>query len=74
MPQLNFKNRPYFGHGEITEISNVLRSLNIKKPLICTDPGLVEIGMLDLLRNNISNEISSVVFDKTPANPTEKAV
>ena len=74
MPQLNFKNRPYFGHGEITEISNVLRSLNIKKPLICTDPGLVEIGMLDLLRNNISNEISSVVFDKTPANPTEEAV
>lgn len=30
--------------------------------------------MLDLLRNNISNEISSVVFDKTPANPTEEAV
>ena len=61
-------------HGAIREISVVLENLGIKKPLICTDPGLAEIGMIDQLRNQLSNEITPSFYDQTPANPTEEAV
>jgi alcohol dehydrogenase class IV len=74
MPQLNYSNRPYFDHGALEHISEVLENLNISKPLICTDPGLLDIGMVDLIRNNISNQYTPIVFDQTPANPTEEAV
>ena len=74
MPQLNYSNRPYFDHGALEHISEVLGNLNISTPLICTDPGLLDIGMVDLIRNNISNQYTPVIFDQTPANPTEEAV
>jgi len=74
MPQLNYSNKPYFDHGAIAEISNVLGLLNIRRPLICTDPGLLEIGMVDRIRNHISNQHTPIIFDRTPANPTEEAV
>ena len=74
MPQLNYSNRPYFDHGALEHISEVLGNLNISKPLICTDPGLLDIGMVDLIRNNISNQYTPIIFDQTPANPTEEAV
>ena len=74
MTQLAYSNKPYFDHGAIKEISKILNDLGIKKPLICTDPGLLEIGMIDLLRSQLSNEITPSFYDQTPANPTEEAV
>tara|TARA_B100000686_G_scaffold349501_1_gene443048 strand:- start:1936 stop:3069 length:1134 start_codon:yes stop_codon:yes gene_type:complete len=74
MTQLAYSNKPYFDHGAIKEISRILNDLGIKKPLICTDPGLLEIGMVDLLRSQLSNEITPSFYDQTPANPTEEAV
>ena len=72
--QLNYFNRPYFENGAIKKISEVLKTQEIKNPLICTDPGLSAIGMTDRIRNLISNEFSSSFYEETPANPTEKAV
>ena len=37
--QLNYFNRPYFENGAINKISEVLKTLGIKNPLICSDPG-----------------------------------
>ena len=74
MNQLNYINQPLFGHGSVGNISEVLRDMGITKPLICTDPGLSEIGMLDQVRSLISNEFTPIVFDQTPANPTQEAV
>ena len=74
MTQLNYINKPVFDHGAVNKISEVLRGMGVKKPLICTDPGLVEIGMLDQVRNLISNEFTPIVFDQTPANPSQEAV
>jgi len=74
MTQLNYINKPIFDHGAIEQISEVLRGMGIKRPLICTDPGLVQLGMLDQARNLISNEFTPIVFDQTPANPTQEAV
>ena len=72
--QLNYLNKPYFENGSIKSISEVLKEYGIKKPLICTDPGLAEIGMSDKVRNLLSNELSPSFYEETPANPTEKAV
>ena len=74
MTQLNYINKPVFDHGAIEQISEVLGGIGIKKPLICTDPELVQLGMLDQLRNLISNEFTPIIFDQTPANPTQEAV
>ena len=74
MTQLNFINKPIFEHGALKQISEVLRSIGIKKPLICTDKGIVDIGILDNLRSLLSNEFTLTIFDQTPANPTEEAV
>ena len=49
MPQLNYINNPIFEHGAIKQISDVLGGMGIKRPLICTDLGLVQLGMLDSL-------------------------
>ena len=72
--QLNYFNRPYFENGAIKKISEVLKSNEIKNPLICTDPGLSSIGMTEKVRNLISEDFSSSFYEETPANPTEKAV
>ena len=74
MTQLNFINKPILDHGALKQTSEVLRSIGIKKPLICTDKGIVEIGMLNNLRSLLSNEFTPTIFDQTPANPTEEAV
>mgnify|MGYP001245547791 FL=1 len=72
--QLNYFNKPYFENGALGKISEVLETLGIKNPLICTDPGLSSIGMTDKIRDLIPNEISPTFYEETPANPTEKAV
>ena len=72
--QLKYINKPHFDNGAIEKISEVLKTHGIKNPLICTDPGLSSIGMTDMLRNLLSNEVSPTFYEETPANPTEKAV
>lgn len=72
--QLNYLNKPYFENGSIKNISSVLKELGVKKPLICTDPGLASIGMSDKIRGLLSNELSPTFYEETPANPTEEAV
>ena len=72
--QLNFFNKPHFENGSLKKISEVLKAHGIKKPLICTDPGLASIGMTDKIRNLLSNELLPTFYEETPANPTEKAV
>ena len=72
--QLNYFNRPYFGNGDIEKICKVLSLHGIKKPLICSDPGLSSIGMIDKINNLISDDFSSSFYLDTPANPTEQSV
>ena len=72
--QLKYLNKPHFENGAIKNISQLLKEYGIKNPLICTDPGLSNIGMSDMIRNLLSNELSSSFYEDTPANPTEEAV
>ena len=71
---LSFINSPVFDAGSIAQINEVLQQVGIKRPLICTDPGLVQIGLIESLRQSLSNEYGWEIFDQTPENPTQVAV
>ncbi len=45
----------------------------IRRPLICTDRGVVAAGLLDRLRDALG-DLPASVYDGTPSNPTESAV
>ena len=72
--QLNYLNKPYFGNGSIDSLPKIIKNLKLKNPLICSDPGLSEVGMTNKIVDLISNEVSVSLYEETPANPNEKAV
>ena len=72
MSTINYVTRIEFADGEIRRLPDHLTALGLSRPLVATDPGLVASGLVarvvDLLPRG------TVVFDQTPANPTEAAV
>lgn len=72
MSTINYVTRIEFADGEIRRLPDHLTALGFSRPLVATDPGLVASGLVarvvDLLPRG------TVVFDQTPANPTEAAV
>ncbi len=72
MSRINYLTRIEFGEGEIARLPELLTGLGVKRPLIATDKGLVASGLVDRVTGLIGAD--AVVFDDTPANPTEDAV
>ena len=72
MSTINYLTRIEFGEGEVARLPEFLAALGVKRPLIATDKGLVTSGLVDKVRNLVGD--AAVVFDQTPANPTEEAV
>ena len=71
MARISYLTRIEFGVGEFERLPEYLSELGISKPLICTDEGLVSVGWGTKINALIPK---SVIFDATPANPTESAV
>jgi 4-hydroxybutyrate dehydrogenase len=74
MPTLTFLNTCHFDHGAIGLLQKSLDRLGIKRPLIATDKGIAAAGILDTVKDAMSDGSSAVVYDETPGNPTEAAV
>lgn len=72
MSTINYLTRIEFGEGEIKRLPEFLAALNVKRPLIATDKGLVASGLVDRVVSLIGD--SAVIFAETPTNPTEEAV
>ncbi len=63
------------GVGCHTELGAKVKSLGGKKPLIVTDEGMTKIGTTGKIVKLLENDgISTVVYDKTIPNPTDKNV
>ena len=60
--------------GAIQVLGKALKLNGITRPLICTDKGVVDCGVFDMVRSVLPNEVTPTIFDGTPGNPTEKAV
>lgn len=71
MSTITYLTRIEFAEGEIARLPEHLAALGLKRPLIATDAGLVATGLAGRVADLAGG---AVVFDRTPANPTEAAV
>ncbi len=67
---INYVTRIHFGFGAVARSAHELEGMNIRRPLLVTDRGLLETGIPDLVRASIGD---AVLFSDTPQNPTEKS-
>lgn len=68
-----FPNTIKFGSGSVSALPEALADLGAKRPLLVTDPGLLENGLFsDIL--DASNLKGSAVFSEVDANPSEANV
>ena len=74
MANLTFMNNTIFDHGASNQLSQVLAMHGIRRPLLCTDKGLVNLGMVTDLVSHLGNDAALTIFDGTPENPTQMAV
>ena len=74
MATLTFLTQTIFDHGASQQLGRVLELHGIERPLLCTDRGLVDLGMVAELAATLGNERAPTVFDGTPENPTQAAV
>ena len=74
MTILNFMNHTIFDHGATSKLARSLRQCNIERPLLCTDIGLVKIGLVQKIKDLLGDSAQLTIFDGTPENPTQIAV
>lgn len=74
MATLTFMTHTLFDHGASQQLAQVLALNGIRRPLLCTDRGLVQLGMVGDLVGNLGNDAALTIFDRTPENPTQAAV
>jgi alcohol dehydrogenase class IV len=70
-PTFTFPNRILFGAGARSALATELARLQVKRPLVVTDAGLVAAGIVAELTGPLEN---AVVFSDVQANPTEADV
>jgi 4-hydroxybutyrate dehydrogenase len=66
-----FPNRILFGEGSAADLGTELTRLEIKRPLVVTDPGLVASGMVGEVVKTLP---SATIFSGVEPNPTEANV
>jgi 4-hydroxybutyrate dehydrogenase len=58
----------------VRELASHLESLSIRRPLVVTDPGVVNAGLVDRTADGAPVLRTAPVFDGVPSNPTEDDV
>jgi len=62
----------YFGPGRVAELADVCRRLNMRRPLLVTDPGLAGLTMVtDAVAANSATGLPTAVFSAIKPNPVE---
>ena len=74
MATLTFLTHTIFDHDASQQLHQVLAQHGIRRPLLCTDRGLVGLGMVNDLAVHVGNDAVLTVYDGTPENPTQAAV
>ena len=68
-PTITYLTDIYFAPGAADGLSEILRSLGVTRPLVVTDSGLIDLGMVDRVGLG-----GAAVFSNVDANPTEANV
>lgn len=74
MTIINYVTQVQFDFGAISLLSEECRRLGIRRPLIVTDKGVREAGLIELIYENLTDMDGVGIFDGTPSNPNEGAV
>lgn len=70
MPIINYLTHVRFDFGAIASLPEDMAAVGISRPLLVTDKGLVETGLVARVQ---AIAPATAVFDETPGNPTEEA-
>ena len=68
----NYPTSIWFGEKRINEIQKACESLNIQKPLIVTDPGILKTNIIEKINNSL--KFKAAIFSDVQSNPTGKNV
>jgi 4-hydroxybutyrate dehydrogenase len=74
MALVQYLNRAWLEAGAVKRLARELDGLGVKRPLLCTDPGIVASGLVDKVHAHWPKGAAFAVFEATPANPTAEAV
>ena len=64
----NYPTTIWFGNQRINEIQKACEGLNIRKPLIVTDPGILKTNIIEKINSSLVNK--SNIFSEVQSNPT----
>ena len=68
----NYPTTIWFGDKRINEIQKACESLNIHKPLIVTDPGILKTNIIEKINKSLTDKAK--IFSDVQSNPTGKNV
>ena len=68
----NYPTAMWFGLNRITDIQKACDNLNIKNPLIVTDPGILQTDIINKINNSLNQ--SADIFSNVQSNPTGQNV
>jgi 4-hydroxybutyrate dehydrogenase len=74
MADISYLTTICFENGALRELSARLKTIGIARPLIATDRGIVQAGLLDQLTAVLGNIPDDQLYADTPPNPTESSV
>lgn len=74
MTVISYMTNVLFENGALDELGPRLSSLGISRPMIATDRGLVDAGLLDRVTRALGDQSCECIYADTPPNPTEQAV
>lgn len=74
MPLVEYLTRIQFDFGALKLLGDELKLLDVRRPLLVTDPGLVKLGLVERALDSLPPDMQVTLFDQTPENPTEDAV
>ena len=64
----NYPTTIWFGDQRINEIQKACESLNIQKPLIVTDPGILKTNIIEKINSSLTDKAN--IFSDVQSNPT----
>ena len=64
----NYPTTIWFGNQRINEIQKACESLNIRKPLIVTDPGILKTKIIEKINSSLTDKAN--IFSDVQSNPT----
>lgn len=74
MPTITYLTTIQFDFGAVKMLADEAKAVGINRPLVVTDKGVRDCGVLDKVLEQLPDAMAVSTFDGTPENPTENAV